>query len=135
MHCPAYHSANPAEAYVCLHCGTRLVRLCLQCQCVSPPEARFCMACGWALPVTSPPIAPPASGTLQTVARQDSVAARAHQAQALVRFEQSLVTYGIQRVGPLPRRVHHALVRCLSVVPLLVTAIACVAEARRALSR
>jgi hypothetical protein len=29
----------------------------------------------------------------------------------------------------------HALVRCLSVVPLLVTAAACVAKARRALSR
>ena len=35
------------------------------------------MACGCALPVTSPPISPPASGALQTVERQDSVADRA----------------------------------------------------------
>jgi hypothetical protein len=79
MNCPACHSANSSEAHFCLHCGTRLVRLCPQ-----------------------------------------RVRPTAHLQQTPVSMDE---------------RVRHALVRGLSVVPLLVPAVARVAEVRRTLSR
>src|SRR5438128_3533131 len=67
MNCPSCRRANLAEARFCLHCGTRLPRVCLQCQSVLPPEARFCMHCGHALVAVSYPLSPPASVSTQPV--------------------------------------------------------------------
>ena len=47
--CPSCATLNPAEARFCMACGTALPRSCPTCGEPAPAEARFCMSCGGAL--------------------------------------------------------------------------------------
>src|SRR5262245_21365876 len=71
MNCPSCRRANLAEAHFCLHCGTRLPRVCPQSQSVLPPAARFCMSCGRALAAVTYLLSPPASASTQLVEPQE----------------------------------------------------------------
>src|SRR5207248_517137 len=43
--CPSCATLNPAEARFCMACGTALPRSCPTCGEPAPAEARFCMSC------------------------------------------------------------------------------------------
>src|SRR5437764_2157478 len=47
--CPSCETANPAQARFCMACGTALPRTCPNCGEPAPPEAQFCMSCGGSL--------------------------------------------------------------------------------------
>src|SRR5438552_13328503 len=54
MNCPQCSRENVADAMFCIHCGTRLERLCASCQTSNVADARFCKRCGQPL-VAAPP--------------------------------------------------------------------------------
>src|SRR5256884_9367122 len=47
--CPSCSTENPATARFCMACGTALPRTCPNCGEPAPAEARFCMSCGGSL--------------------------------------------------------------------------------------
>src|SRR5437763_7726793 len=59
--CPSCATENPAQARFCMACGAALPRTCPNCGAPAPGEARFCMSCGAALEAgAAPPPAPAA---------------------------------------------------------------------------
>src|SRR6478736_2783843 len=57
--CPSCSTENPAQARFCMACGTALPRVCPSCGEPAPAEARFCMSCGGAVDAAAAPSAPP----------------------------------------------------------------------------
>jgi class 3 adenylate cyclase/tetratricopeptide (TPR) repeat protein len=57
--CPSCATENPATARFCMACGTALPRACPSCGEAAPGEARFCMNCGASLEAITTPAAPP----------------------------------------------------------------------------
>src|SRR5205814_7362535 len=49
MRCPNCQTLNPPNAKFCLECGYRLL-VCPNCGTVNPPAAKFCIECGLPLP-------------------------------------------------------------------------------------
>src|SRR5437763_10293419 len=52
MRCPNCQTLNPPNAKFCLECGYRLL-VCPHCGTVNPPAAKFCIECGLPLPSTT----------------------------------------------------------------------------------
>src|SRR6266851_38734 len=53
--CPSCSTENPASARFCMACGTALPRACPNCGEATPAEARFCMNCGASLETAPAP--------------------------------------------------------------------------------
>src|SRR3982074_2298594 len=58
--CPSCSTENPASARFCMACGAALPRACPNCGEAAPAEARFCMNCGASLEAVVAPVAEPA---------------------------------------------------------------------------
>src|SRR5437868_1130454 len=58
--CPSCETENPAQARFCMACGTALPRTCPSCGEPAPSQARFCMGCGASLADGASPAAAPA---------------------------------------------------------------------------
>src|ERR1700704_1237981 len=57
--CPSCSTENPASARFCMACGTALPRACPNCGEAAPAEARFCMNCGGSLEAVTAPVPAP----------------------------------------------------------------------------
>src|SRR5256714_8768009 len=57
--CPSCSTENPATARFCMACGTALPRACPHCGEAAPAEARFCMSCGGSLETVTAPVPAP----------------------------------------------------------------------------
>src|SRR5712692_2974156 len=66
MDCPQCQHANPAGAWFCNACGTKLEVVCPACSQMNPPRSRFCNACGHNLAQPPAPAASVASPTSYT---------------------------------------------------------------------
>src|SRR2546430_9220801 len=53
--CPSCGTETPATARFCMACGTALPRACPNCGEAAPAEARFCMNCGASLETVAAP--------------------------------------------------------------------------------
>ena len=53
--CPSCSTENPASARFCMACGTALPRACPNCGEAAPAQARFCMNCGASLEAVATP--------------------------------------------------------------------------------
>ncbi len=53
--CPSCSTENPAQARFCMACGAALPRACPSCGEPAPAEARFCMSCGAAIDAAAAP--------------------------------------------------------------------------------
>jgi class 3 adenylate cyclase/tetratricopeptide (TPR) repeat protein/ribosomal protein L40E len=71
MQCTKCKYDNPADAFFCMKCGTRLEHRCALCQTINPPDAKFCRKCGSALranPAMRDPVAPATPSFVESLA-------------------------------------------------------------------